>query len=133
MTAKKYPHSLTASARASAVRAIDRFQKAKHQPVQKIGVFADWLRTGPKERGRPAGSRKYDDEVHLVETGRLLETGEARNRYHAVTIVVQGGRVGGASDEAKIKRLYEAVKKDEGRYRRLGREKIAKDETPGNL
>ncbi len=69
----------------------------------------------------------------MIEMGRLLETGEARNPYHAVKIVVQGGRVLGASDEAKIKRLYEAFKKDEGRYRRLGREKIAKDETPGNL
>ena len=99
------------------------------ESLQDYWIFAPRKR----RRGRPKGSRRYDDELHLIEMGRLLETREAGKLHHAATTVVQGGQVPGASTEAKIKRLSEAFKKDEEIYRRLGRQKIAKDETPENL
>ena len=110
--------------RASTVLAIERFIKVKHEPGQRIVDFLDWFRTGPKSPGRPPGSQQYDDELHLIEMGRVLETGEVGTLHRAATTVVHGGQVFGASVEAKIKRLSEAFKLEEIHYRRLGREKI---------
>ena len=125
------PRSLSQTFAASSATLLMRVSGTAAKGIESLQDY--WIFAPRKRgRGRPKGSRKYDDELHLIEMGRLLETGEVRNPHHAATIVVQGGRVLGASDKAKIKRLLKAFKKDEGFYRRLGHEKIAEDLTPEN-
>ena len=124
MSKNRFSRSLSASARASALSTLEHFMEIKTEVPARIKHFVDYLRTPPPPRGRPEGKLKYDDEPHLIEMGRLLETGEAGNLHRAATIVAQGGQVPGQSDDATIKRLSRAFKKDEALYRSLGREEI---------
>ncbi len=124
MSKTKDSQSLSGRARASAISVLEHFMEIKTEVPARIKHFVEYLRSGPGPRGRPKGKLKYDDEPYLIEMGRLLETGKAENLHRAATNVVQGRQVLGQSDEAKIKRLSKAFKKDEASYRRLGREKI---------
>ena len=87
-----------------------------------LTTIIERVEAGKKERGRPIGSHQYDDGPYLIEMGRLLETEEAEKVHRAAKIVVQSGQVPGASNDANIKRLSRAFKKDEALYRFLGRD-----------
>ena len=116
------------SARAVAASAIRRLLDVKTTGKGPFERFLHWLDEGPKRRGRPLGSKKYDDEPHLIEMGRLLEEGQADTHYGAAKIVVRFRQLAGsATEESVIKRLCLGFKEDEQRYRRLGREKATND------
>ena len=134
MSEKEPAHSLSASLRASLIPLVTRFAESKSRKTKWVDGFLTQLKEGPKKLGRPNGSLKYD-EPYLIEIGRVLENGEAKSLHGAATIVViQNPQLTKYTQLASVsRRLSEAFKKDEGLYRRLGREKIAEDETPENL
>ena len=79
MSKTKDSQSITAIARASAASALEYYMEIRAAVPARVKHFRDYLRNGPVPQGRPKGKLRYDDELYLIEMGRLLETGEARN------------------------------------------------------
>ncbi len=74
MSKTRFSESLTASARASVIWAYERLIEIKtHVPV-RMERHLSFLLDRPQPRGRPKGKLQYDDELYLIEMGRLLET-----------------------------------------------------------
>lgn len=126
--------SFTASLRLSAIQACERLSEGKSVTLKWMTDHIERLRAA-KEPGRPKGSRSYDDEAHLIEMGRLLETSEATNTHRAAVIVVDQNTQFSTNTlkSSHIRRLSDAFDYGEERWRRLGRDKITKDKTPENL
>ncbi len=120
--------SLTASMRLALMPMVERFLDNKTTGLGPARQFLRSLGEVQKPRGRPPGSKTYNDEPHLIEMGRLLEIGETKTRHGAAKIVVQSRQLAVYSTEARaIRRLCDCFKEDELKYRRLGREKMADD------
>ncbi len=120
--------SLTASMRFALMQRVERFLDIKTTGLGPARQFLRSLGEVQKPRGRPPGSKTYNDEPHLIEMGRLLEIGEVTSRYGAAKIVVRSKQFARhAEEESEIRRLCDRFKEDELRYRRLGREKIGND------
>ncbi len=132
---KEPAHSLSASLRASLIAPVTLFLKSKSGGTKWVEKFRTQLVEGPKTLGRPPENLKKHDRPYLIEMGRLLENGEAKSLHRAATIVMtKNPQLTKYAQRASVsRRLSEAFKNDEGLYRRLGREKIAEDETPENL
>ena len=120
MSKTKDSQSITAIARASAASALEHFMEIKKAVPARVKHFREYLRDGPAPRGRPKGKLQYDDELYLIEMGRLLETGKARNLHHAATIVVaQNSELTPPTieEDSVVRRLSDAFKKDAALYR----------------
>ena len=97
----KEKHSLSESARHSLILGVEHLQNIKSVPQAGLEWVKKYLAEGHKQRGRPHGTGK-DDDQHVRRMMEYLRTGEAKNPHDAAQKVAR--EIGGDATHGSVVR-----------------------------